>query len=147
MRKILECHSQGDKRFSPFFATIRFLGKQETIERIYQTSKITEGGFIPSSIREGKGKRAIGWNIRGVEFSVDRAPIFYQTLWVFYFKANPALYEYAKTFDDFHDMFKGKSRVNQEETIRRIVRLGLSEAARECYPFMKELNDKWKAQQ
>jgi len=132
---VLHCHSQGDKRFSAFYAYVDFLGMRDTIEKFYQLSKRIES-FAPSTIMEGKGKKPTHFCVRGITFDASYALLFYQTLWVMYFRQNPDLYEYARQFDDFHDRFKGKSKINQENTIRRIVRIGLDEASKECVPFV-----------
>jgi hypothetical protein len=143
MKTTLACHSQGDRRFSPFYALITFLGKRETIETIYQLAKRI-GDYVPTSMMDGKGRKATHYCIGGVIFDTSYLEVFYQSLWVIYFKQNPDLYDYACTFDNFHDMFKGKSKVNQEKTIRRIVRIGLDNAAKECYPFLLELSNRRK---
>lgn len=141
--KVLECHSQGDRRYSAYYAYIVLLGKKESIERIYQTSKVING-YQPDCIKDGRGKTPTSWRIRGIDFDLSYSSIFYQTLWVLYFTHNKDLYDYACQFDEFHDKFSQKGHLNQAETIKRIVRLGLDVTSKECYPFMDELYKKWK---
>ena len=50
--RILECHSQGDKRFSAFYAKVEVNGKLDSIENHYQLSKRIYGKRNPVSWRE-----------------------------------------------------------------------------------------------
>ena len=117
--KNLECSSKGDKRFSAFYANVTIKGVTAPIELWYQQAKRDEAGNIP-----GKGKR-VAYMIN--PFSNNRLPAsclsdFYKTLWLRYFKQNPALLEYAKQFDTFTDMFKGKAINCQADVIAECVK-------------------------
>lgn len=107
--KVLECSSRGDRRFSALFAKISIKGKEKSIEEIYQDSKRTEGGK-----KAGKGKPFdyIICPFTGDKMPAEEASNLYKGLWITYFTRNPDLVEYAKGFDEFHDMFRGKDTVN-----------------------------------
>jgi hypothetical protein len=49
---------------------------------------------------------------------------FYQWMWLMYLDENPYLVEYASEFDDFNDIFKGKSGVCQADVIRQYIKRG-----------------------
>lgn len=125
--KILECHSKGDKRFSALYAQITIEGKKVTIENFYQNAKKLEDGTIA-----GKGKDFHHLEIFGKIIPKHYCSQFYDMLWIQYFMENPSLYDYAKTFDDYKDIFKGKAINTQEDTIRRICKKGLENVYKEC---------------
>lgn len=107
--KVLECSSRGDRRFSALFAKISIKGKEKSIEEIYQDSKRTEDGK-----KAGKGKPFdyVICPFTGDKLPAEEASNLYKGLWITYFTRNPDLVEYAKGFDEFHDMFRGKDTVN-----------------------------------
>lgn len=45
-------------------------------------------------------------------------------LWVNYLDNNPELVEYAKQFDEFNDIFKGKSLNCQADVVRQYIKEG-----------------------
>ncbi len=47
-QKILQCHSQGDKRYSPFCCNVKAFGENRSIENHYQSTKLfqTPKGLI-----------------------------------------------------------------------------------------------------
>ena len=61
--------------------------------------------------------------------------MFYKLLWVKYLDDNPELVEYAKTYDDFHDMFKGKSTNCQADVIKQYIKQGKNSIIEECEEF------------
>lgn len=117
--KILECSTRGDRRFSAFGAYITIRGKTDCIENFYQRAKRTDDGSIA-----GKGKPFSYFvcPFCGLEFPGEEVSDFYKGLWIIYFNKYPELLEYAAEFDDFHDMFKGKSVNCQADVIREMVR-------------------------
>lgn len=117
--KILECSSKGDKRFSAFYASVVIKGKLASIETHYQNAKRDAEGNIP-----GKGKR-VAYMINpytGNKLPATCLSDFYTSLWIKYFNAHPVLLEYAKTFDDFNDMFRGSCINCQADVIRECVK-------------------------
>src|SRR5580658_10783695 len=70
-RPYLECSSNGDKRFSAFWACIESRGNK-SIEELYQASKIFEDGSTGLSWREAKGRRAV---------NAEECARFYSKLW------------------------------------------------------------------
>lgn len=117
--KILECSTRGDRRFSAFGAYITICGKTDCIENFYQQAKKAEDGSVA-----GKG-RAFSYFVCpfcGLEFPGEEVSNLYKGLWIIYFNNHPELLEYAAGFDDFHDMFKGKSVNCQADVIREMVK-------------------------
>jgi hypothetical protein len=117
--KTLECSSKGDKRFSAFYACVSIKGVEKSIENWYQLAKRDAYGNVP-----GKGKK-VAYMIN--PFNGNKLPAnclsdFYKCLWIRYFTANPDLLEYAKGFDNFNDMFRGKCVNCQADVIRECVK-------------------------
>lgn len=108
-KKILECSSRGDNRFSALYAKVTINGKEQSIEEWYQNAKRTADGK-----RAGKGNHFdyITDPFTGDKLPADQASNLYKGLWITYLTKNPDLVEYAKGFDEFHDMFRGKNTVN-----------------------------------
>ena len=108
-KKILECSSRGDNRFSALYAKVTINGKEQSIEEWYQNAKRTADGK-----RAGKGNYFdyITDPFTGDKLPADQASNLYKGLWITYLTKNPDLVEYAKGFDEFHDMFRGKNTVN-----------------------------------
>lgn len=147
-RRVLQCHSRGDKRFSPFCCPVTAFGVHKSIEDHYQSSKIFENGEVvegelqPANWREAKrlqkaGKRQVAWrighikivpvrNASGDSFTLaDFGIQFYIGLWHKYLLANPHLVEIAREFDEFEDPFRGKFPFCQADVIRQCVSHGI----------------------
>lgn len=126
MINVLECSTKGDKRFSAFGAYVEVFGKRDSIENHYQTCKRfgKNGDIVPKSWREAKGKQPTAIEINGYRYPVEDLSAFYKLLWVKYLDQHPALVQYAKQFDDFHDIFKGHSTNCQADVIRTYIKLG-----------------------
>lgn len=117
--KILECSSRGDKRFSAFYARVKIKDVYDSIETWYQSSKRSTNDTIP-----GKGKR-VAYMINpfnGHKLPANCLTDFYSVLWIRYFNQNPKLLEYAKSFDTFNDMFRGKCINCQADVIAECVK-------------------------
>ncbi|MBP1308841.1 hypothetical protein JOD82_001861 [Paenibacillus sp. 1182] len=134
MPGILECSSRGDKRFSALNAkvevNIKGIKRLDTIEAHYQDAKEFVdhvGHFVKAKDwREAKswqkeGRQIVRVNIRGTVLPIDYLTYYYKLLWVKYLDANPQLVAFAKQFDDFTDMFRGKSQNCQADVIRQYV--------------------------
>lgn len=133
MKSILECSTKGDIRFSAFGARVKVFGVENTIESHYQQAKVVITGRDvygePIAYVAGKGKRPSAMRLMkraGIYTYLDVKYItpFYKLLWVKYLDEHPELVEYASQFDDFHDMFKGKSINCQADVIREYIKLG-----------------------
>lgn len=151
MKKILECHSKGDVRFSPFFARVKAFGVVDTIENLYQTSKVFvryDELIRPIDWREAKRlqkKPPQGEGLpRWPEFVLPNgvwAPVkfhvfgWYSSLWVKYLDAHPELVEFAKDFDDYHDPFKGNFPLCQADCVRLYVKHGREALFAHCSEF------------
>lgn len=116
--KILECSTKGDKRFSAFCAYITINGKTDSIEHFYQNAKRVNSGEVA-----GKGKPFDYFicPFCGVKFTPEEASNLYKGLWIVYYNKHPELIRYARQFDIFNDMLKGKSTNCQADVIRDIV--------------------------
>lgn len=119
----LECSSKGDDRFSAFGAVVEVLGKRDLIERHYQLAK-RFGNFVPSTIKEAKGKKPTHFELGGKSFDVKYLSAYYSLMWVKYLDAHPELVAYARQFDEFTDMFRGKSVNCQADCVRDYVKHG-----------------------
>lgn len=135
--KVLQCHSKGDKRFSAMYAKITIDKKTDTIENFYQNSKRDKDG---KSVK--KGQPVAFMEFRGVKLPSYFLSDFYDLLWIQYFIENKDLYDYARTFDDYKDIFKGSSINNQENTIRKICKFGIKKVKENCSDFMKIINSR-----
>lgn len=133
--KILECSSRGDKRFSAFYAKIRINGVLNSIEGHYQSVKRRYTGNFIVTCRKGEKVDIIIINNKKLEPKFLTP--FYKLMWVDYLNANPDLVEYAKTYDDFNDMFKGKAINCQADVIRQYVKEGVDNIMNE--PLVQEL--------
>ena len=113
-KKVLECSSRGDRRFSALFAKVTIKGKEQSIEEWYQGAKRTADGK-----KAGKGKPFdyILDPFTGDKLQASDASALYQGLWITYLNHNPDLVEYASQFDEFHDMFKGEHTVNSQADV------------------------------
>lgn len=67
----LEVSSKGEKKFSAFYARIRWRDNK-SIEEIYQGYKLFPGWISGLSIKEAKGKQAI---------NMDACRLLYSQLW------------------------------------------------------------------
>ena len=117
--KYLECSSKGDKRFSAFYAKVDCYGVIDSIENIYQSVKRNGLGE-----KVGKGKKVEYISINGHILDPKFLTPFYKLLWCKYLDNNPELVEYAKDFDVFTDMFRGKCINCQADVIRDYVKKG-----------------------
>jgi len=143
---VLQCHSKGDKRFSAFYAKVIINGKLDSIENYYQLSKRVYGEPNPKNWRDLKGKPITHFNILGKMFPKEYLSDFYKLLWIKYFdqdlieaqKENrEPLIKYASKFNEFEDIFKGKSINCQADVIKDIVQKGRSSVLKECEEFIK----------
>ncbi|WPS85526.1 macro domain-containing protein (plasmid) [Brevibacillus halotolerans] len=152
MSKILECSSKGDKRFSALSAkvnvNIKGFNRFDTIDAHYQDAKefIDESGHFVKARdwREAKawqkeGRKPVRVNIRGIILPIDFLTYYYKLLWMKYLDTNPQLVEYAKQFDDYSDMFRGKSKNCQADVIGQYMKEGKQSILKECQPFLLAL--------
>lgn len=119
-KKVLECSSRGDRRFSALYATVTIKGKEQSIEQWYQNAKRTADGK-----RAGKGKPFdyIIDPFTGDKLPAKDASDLYRGLWITYLSKNPDLVEYASQFDEFHDMFRSSKMENcQADVIEAYVK-------------------------
>lgn len=116
--KILECSTKGDKRYSAFCAYITINNKTDSIENFYQNAKRTADGSVA-----GKGKEFSYFicPFCGERFPAEEVSNLYKGLFIVYYNKNPHLVEYARQFDGFNDIFRGKSKNCQADVIRDIV--------------------------
>ena len=119
------------------YARVTIDKKTDTIENFYQNSKRDKDG---NPVK--KGQSVVFMEFRGVKLPSYFLSDFYDLLWIQYFIENKELYEYAKTFDDYKDIFKGSSINNQENTIRKICKLGIKKVKEDCLDFMRIINSR-----
>jgi hypothetical protein len=137
--KILECSSKGDKRYSALYAKVKVFGKLDSIENHYQLCK-RFGDIKPQTWKDAKGKQPTHIHINGKDYDVKFLSMFYKLLWLKYLNQNPELVEYAKQFDDFHDIFKGRNTVNcQADVIRQYIKDGKESVIKGCKELIELL--------
>ncbi len=121
---ILECSSQGDRRFSALYAQVSVFANTQSIETHYQLAK-RFGPYAPRTPRDAKGRKPTHFQVRDTSFSLTLGPAWYELLWVKYLDQHPDLVAYAMTFEDFHDAFHTPRQVVcQADSIRRYIRDG-----------------------
>lgn len=95
----LEASTKGDKRFSAFCARIK-AAQNQSIEELYQASKIFKDGSTNLSWKQAKGRQAV---------NMDRCKQYYSALWIWYIlKENPHLIEVLLSAKGISDMFGQK---------------------------------------
>lgn len=137
-KKNLECSSKGDKRFSAMYAKVSFNGEIDSIENIYQSVKYKKpsGKRLDPYIPCKKGEKVDKIIINGISLDPKYLTPFYNLLWIKYLDSNPELVEYAKGFDTFSDMFRGKSINCQADVIERYVKEGREGMLSEAQEFI-----------
>lgn len=146
----MECSTVGDIRFSAFGAKVKAFGVEDYIEFFYQFAKGFEGKIVPKytdpwhikmeHTRKIKGKKPDFMILGKQKYDVTLLAQWYHLLWIRYLDVNPELVEYLKLFDDYNDVFKGKSLACQADTIRKYIKDGRESLLAEC----EELNSKFK---
>lgn len=106
----LECSSKGDKRLSAFFARIKGRGNQ-SIENIYQATKVFEGGITGLNWKSAKGKLPV---------NIIEVRKLYSTLWDEYITENPTLLDVVKQASGLSDVFGTQGSACQASELWRI---------------------------
>lgn len=88
-------------------------------------------------LKSVKGKRPDYIVIGSNKYDVKYLSQWYNLLWIKYLDENPKLVEYASAYDDFSDMFKGKSVNCQADTIRKYIKQGRKVILEECSELIK----------
>ena len=109
-KPFLECSSQGDKRFSAFYARIRFL-QNKSIEELYQGNKIFDGGETGLNWKDAKGRKST---------NQEQVHKYYSHYWDLYFQENPELLNVIMKYNGFSDVFGQTGHACQAEEIYRI---------------------------
>lgn len=131
---VLECSTKGDKRFSAFNCYIKLFGVEDVIEFHYQLSKRNEKVPEPdlfgdwahkfNYLKTMRGKSVDYIEIGGKKFDAELLPQFYHLLWAKFLDNNKELVKYLQIFDDYNDIFKGRSRSCQSDSIRTYIKEG-----------------------
>lgn len=126
----LQCHSRGNLGFSPFGAEIKLGGVIDTIENIYQTSKVFEDGTQSNNWRNAKGKKAVSYKINGAVIDNNSKQVgidILTSLWVMYLEQNQIRMYELGLYNEFEDIFDRGSPLSQESILRRIRYEGIAE--------------------
>ena len=154
-RRVLQCHSRGDRRFSPFCCYVEAFGRRDSIENHYQRAKVFESNRVPRDWKEAKTwkknhLKQIAWQIGPFRLpctqnqdksSFDLSDFgiqFYIGLWHKYLLANTRLITLASQFDEFEDPFKGSFPFCQADVIRQSVQQGV-DSLRPMYSQLRSL--------
>lgn len=138
--RVLQCHSRGDRRFTPFDCYVAAFGRSDSIENHYHRAK-RFGERAPGDWREAKQLKKLfrqtGWQIgplavevrsnpAGSSFRLDDLGIqYYVMLWYRYLRRRPELIAAAAAFDEFEDPFRGAFPFCQDDVIQQVVREGI----------------------
>ena len=106
----LECSTSGDPRFSAFVARIKARGNN-TIERIYQGSKVFADGTTGLHPLKAKGRHAV---------NAEEVRVLYAKLWDEYIRENPELLEVLRSASGLSDIYGQKGHACQAEELWRI---------------------------
>jgi hypothetical protein len=87
-----------------------------------------------------KGKQPDYMVLGSQKYDVGLLSQWYHLLWIRHFDDNPKLVEYFGLFDDYNDIYKGKSVNCQADSIRKYIKDGRESLLAEC----EELNSKFK---
>lgn len=148
VKLVLECSTKGDKRFSAFGARIKVFGLMDVIEFHYQLSKRVQGVSYPEKltwtqkmqyIKLVKGRTPDSLSIKGRDYSPTLLSEWYDLLWCKYLDSSPVLVEYLKLFNDFNDVFKGKSMACQADSIRKYIQEGRGKVLSDCQTLLNEM--------
>lgn len=107
----LECSSNGDKRFSAFYACIK--GRNgATIEQIYQGAKVFSDGSTGLHWKEAKGRKPAN--------CIEVTNLYY-LLWVEYLDENPYLLDILKEQSGLQDIYGIEGNQCQADILWRII--------------------------
>lgn len=145
MKRILECSSAGDARFSAFYAQVEINGVMQSIEEHYQLSKRfrdPSGRYvIPDNMAQAKGKYPLHFVAFGLPYPPKYLEAWYIYLWIQYLDSNPMLVKILNHYDDYNDKFSTSSTINSQATaIRRYMHEGkdsLMEQYKDFYDCFK----------
>jgi len=133
-KKVLECSSKGDRKFSALYAKVSVFGVQDSIENHYQKSKRDSNG---NPVK--KGMPVAYMVINNQRFPPGMLTDWYRLLWVKYLDKNPELVSYARQFDEFTDMFRSRKTINCQADVVRDYLADRNELVRSADALVKEL--------
>lgn len=139
-KSILECSTKGDIRFSAFGATVTIFNMTDKIENLYQLCKRFGSDVAPTDWKDCKGKQPTHLIINGLKLDVKYLTPWYKLLWLTYLDANPELVAFASQFDDYNDIFKGKSVNCQADVIRQYIKVGRDTIVEEVQELLDLFN-------
>lgn len=167
-KRILQCHSRGDGRFTPFNCYVEAFGRKDSIENHYQCAKVFDIGelvgvrqelSVPKDWRQAKNWKSsgciqVGWKIGGHNFDIklntserysfaldDWGIQYYIMLWYKYLRGKPELIRVASEFDGFEDIFKGKPPKQFPFCQADVIEKVVGEGLESLRPMCKELWD------
>lgn len=151
-KKILECSSKGDKKFSALYVKISVNNVLDTIENHYQKAKVfkDENNELTQykDWKMAKGKKPVAFKISEYYLPLKFGKMFYNMMWYKYLKNNPSLIKILEDYDDYNDIFKTKDTVVcQSDVIREFMQDELgnkyseSERGKKVFQSCKELNE------
>lgn len=136
-RRVLECSSRGDRRFSALYARVKIFGREASIEEHYQLAK--RFPRAPRTWREAKGRRPAHLEICGRVLPPEYLTAWYALLWLVYLDAHPELVAYAREFDEFADSFARPGANSQADMVRLYAKQGRRALVKRCAPLLRAL--------
>ncbi|AFZ11567.1 hypothetical protein Cri9333_0624 [Crinalium epipsammum PCC 9333] len=161
-QKVLQCHSRGDKRYSPFCCNVKAFGENRSIENHYQSTKLfqTPKGLIQArDWREaklyqkpinkgGEGYERVAFVLpNGLELGNSNNKVndliiqYYIAIWWKYLRSHPELIQHAQKFDEFTDPFKGKFPFCQADVIRLVAHDGVNALKPMCKEILELIKE------
>ena len=121
MKRILECSTSGDTRFSALEAKVNIGGVVKTIEEHYQGAKRFKS--INTSYTSARGLKPSYIEVMRVKIPLKELSNWYKMLWYYYFIQNPKLLKVIEQYDAFVD----NNEENQADVIAMIKEYGMYE--------------------
>ena len=143
-KRVLQCSSLGDKRYSPLYAKVKINNIVDTIDNHLQMSKrfTNHIPFIPYKYRfKEPDYFVINNKLLPKEYYND----FNKLLWYSYFKEHPELFNLTKTYDDFIDPLYGVINIDSvSKILKDLKKQGFHNFYTSCDEFLnllKSTND------
>ena len=125
MKRILECSTSGDTRFSALEAKVNIGGVVKTIEKHYQGAKRFRS--INTSYTSARGLKPSYIEVMGVKMPLKELSNWYKMLWYYYFEQNQHLLKIIEMYEGFIDSKRERSANSQADVIAMIKEYGMYE--------------------
>lgn len=125
VKRILECSTEGDTRFSALVAKVNIGGELKTIEEHYQGAKRFKS--INTKYTSAKGLKPDWIEVFEVRMPLKELSSWYSMLWYYYFEQNQHLLKTLEMYEGFTDSKREGSTNSQADIIAMIKEYGMFE--------------------